>query len=171
MHTIAYTIRGLLAASEILHENNYVGDVDQRYFKSAARAAEAVLHRFEIRRYPMAQYDHEWKSAERFSCLTGNAQIAKCWLNIYEVNHDPRFLNAALKINDFVKSTQDLTSRNVGVRGGIKGSHPVWGRYIRYSYPNWAAKFFVDALVLEDEIMTRLAQEEKHEARAAVQTA
>lgn len=171
LHTIAYTIRGLLAASEILHENNYVGDVDQRYFKSAARAAEAVLHRFEIRRYPMAQYDHEWKSAERFSCLTGNAQIAKCWLNIYEVNHDPRFLNAALKINDFVKSTQDLTSRNVGVRGGIKGSHPVWGRYIRYSYPNWAAKFFVDALVLEDEIMTRLAQEEKHEARAAVQTA
>ena len=171
LHTIAYTIRGLLAASEILREHDYRGEADLRYFNAAALAAEAVLHRFEIRRYPYAQYDSAWKSAERFSCLTGNAQIAKTWLNIYEVNRDARFLNAVLKINDFVKSTQDLVSRNPGIRGGIKGSHPIWARYIRYSYPNWAAKFFVDALVFEDEIMARLDHEEKHEPRPALQAA
>lgn len=171
LHTMAYTIRGLLAASEILREHDYTGEADSRYFEAAERAAEAVLHRFEIRRYPMAQYDREWKSAERFSCLTGDAQIAKCWLNIYEARRDPRFLNAALKINDFVKSTQDLVSRNPGIRGGIKGSHPVWGRYIRYSYPNWAAKFFVDALALEDEIMARPDFEVEDEHRRAVQAA
>jgi hypothetical protein len=171
LHTIAYTVRGLLACDEILREHDYHGEAHLRYFNAAMRAAEAVMHRFEVRRYPYAQYDCDWKSAERFSCLTGNAQIAKTWLNIYAANRDPRFLNAALKINDFVKSTQDLVSRNPGIRGGIKGSHPIWARYIRYSFPNWAAKFFVDALALEDEIMARLAHEERHEFGLAVQTA
>jgi len=171
LHSIAYTIRGLLASAEILREHDCTREADPRYFNAAVLAAEAVLHRFEIRRYPFAQYDSAWKSVERFSCLTGDAQIAKTWMNIYQANRDPRFLNAALKMNDFVKSTQDLSSRNPGIRGGIKGSHPIWARYIRYSYPNWAAKFFVDALVLEDEIMSRLDPEAKHEPGVALQTA
>ena len=35
-------------------------------------------------------------------------------------------------------------------RGGIKGSHPIWGGYDPFRYPNWAAKFFVDALLASD---------------------
>jgi hypothetical protein len=31
----------------------------------------------------------------------------------------------------------------------VAGSFPIWGRYAPLSYPNWAAKFFVDALLLE----------------------
>jgi len=34
------------------------------------------------------------------------------------------------------------------VRGAIAGSYPLWGRYLRWRYPNWAAKFFLDALLL-----------------------
>jgi hypothetical protein len=45
-------------------------------------------------------------------------------------------------------STQDLKSPDLGVRGGIKGSYPIWASYSPYEYPNWAAKFFVDALLL-----------------------
>ncbi|MBC8072612.1 MAG: hypothetical protein IAG13_30100, partial [Deltaproteobacteria bacterium] len=33
-------------------------------------------------------------------------------------------------------------------RGAIKGSHPIWGGYSPFTYPNWATKFFVDALLL-----------------------
>ncbi len=36
-------------------------------------------------------------------------------------------------------------------RGGIKGSFPVNGAYGRYQYLNWAAKFFMDSLMLEDK--------------------
>lgn len=171
LHTIAYAARGLLASAELLQYNHGNEATYRRYFEAAVCAAEAVLHRFEIRRFPYAQYDCEWRSSARYSCLTGNAQIAKIWLQIYQTNRDPRFLNAALKMNDFVKSTQDLVSRNPGIRGGIKGSHPIWGRYIRLSYPNWAAKFFVDALMLEDEVMSQLDREVEDENRVVVQAA
>jgi hypothetical protein len=35
------------------------------------------------------------------------------------------------------------------VRGGIAGSLPIWGDYSRFEYPNWAAKFFADALLMD----------------------
>ncbi|UUZ51390.1 hypothetical protein LP420_19210 [Massilia sp. B-10] len=34
-------------------------------------------------------------------------------------------------------------------RGALKGSHPVNGGYMTYKYPNWATKFFMDGLMLE----------------------
>jgi hypothetical protein len=34
------------------------------------------------------------------------------------------------------------------MRGGIKGSHPIWGGYDPFRYPNWAAKFFIDAMMM-----------------------
>lgn len=156
LHTIAYAIRGFLGAAAVLRPHDRDCPLARQYFAAAERAAAAVLHRFEIRRFPFAQYDRDWQSRERFSCLTGDSQIAAAWLLIYHGNGDVRYLNAALKINDFVKSTQNLTSANPGIRGGIKGSHPVWGKYMRYSYPNWAAKFFIDALLLQEEIMSKL---------------
>jgi hypothetical protein len=30
----------------------------------------------------------------------------------------------------------------------VPGSQPIWGEYLRYRYPNWAAKFHLDALLL-----------------------
>ena len=39
-----------------------------------------------------------------------------------------------------------LMARAAAVRGAIAGSHPIWGRYSRFEFPNWAAKFFVDAV-------------------------
>jgi hypothetical protein len=49
-------------------------------------------------------------------------------------------------------SAQDIDADDADVRGGIKGSQPVWGRYAPMSYPNWAAKFFVDAMWLRREL-------------------
>ena len=45
-------------------------------------------------------------------------------------------------------SVQDLESADPNVRGAIKGSHPIDGEYMAWRYPNWAAKFFMDALML-----------------------
>jgi hypothetical protein len=38
------------------------------------------------------------------------------------------------------------------IRGAIKGSFPVYGRYGKYQYLNWAAKFLIDANLLEQSI-------------------
>lgn len=157
LHTIGYIISGLLESAAILTPDRIH---ESPYFQAGLRASEALLHRFEIRRYMAAQYDANWKSPNRQSCLTGNVQTAHTWLRIYQFTGDPRFLNGALKLTDFVKSTQDFRSAHPGIRGGIKGSHPIWGDYIRYSYPNWAAKFFIDALLLEENVLDALYRAE-----------
>ncbi|MBK7856032.1 MAG: hypothetical protein IPJ79_15145 [Bacteroidetes bacterium] len=35
--------------------------------------------------------------------------------------------------------------------GGVSGSWPLNGRYCAYDIPNWAAKFFMDALMLQQK--------------------
>jgi hypothetical protein len=40
------------------------------------------------------------------------------------------------------------------VRGAIKGSQPAWGAYSRLTFPNWATKFFVDAMLLGRDWLT-----------------
>ena len=44
-------------------------------------------------------------------------------------------------------SHQDINTTDPNIRGGIKGSQPIYGRYSPFSYPNWAAKFFIDAVL------------------------
>lgn len=167
LHTLAYTMQGWLEAGAILQPEEPAKNI---YVQAALRAAEALLHRYEIRGFMAGQLDRNWQGTVTYSCLTGNAQTAINWLRLYELTGDARFLNGALKLNDYVKSTQDLKSNNPGIRGGIKGSHPIWGRYIFYSYPNWAAKFFVDALMLEIKLLRELErQEERDEYRRSLQ--
>ena len=156
LHTIAYAASGFLESAIILKQLGQPSSSFEKYLHAAQQTAAAVMHRWEVRRYPYAQYDRNWKSTVRFSCLTGNSQIAIIWMRLFQLFEDPRFLNAAIKINEFVKRTQNLASSNPGIRGGIKGSHPLWGQYIRLSYPNWSAKFFVDALLMEDNLLTTL---------------
>jgi hypothetical protein len=79
--------------------------------------------------------------------------MAVVWLRLFLLTRDRRYLDAAQRANRFVKATQDLKSNDLGIRGGIKGSYPIYGRYGKYQYLNWAAKFFIDALLLEEEIM------------------
>ena len=78
------------------------------------------------------------------------------WLWLYDRDGDVRFLNAALKAIDLVKCAQVLTNDNPGLEGGIPGSDPIWGDYIRLGVPSWAAKFFVDALIEKRRVMDGL---------------
>lgn len=72
------------------------------------------------------------------------------WLKLYKLNKHAKYISAAKKINCYLKSTQNLDTENTDIRGGIKGSQPIWGGYSRWCYLNWAAKFFADSLILEE---------------------
>jgi hypothetical protein len=158
-HTIAYTLRGLLESSALL-ANNTGADAESLVM----RAADKTLRHYELNKrtpeavpgYLAASFKQDWQPAHTSSCLVGNAQIAILWLKIYERTKDARFLNGALKMLDHVKWTQDLSSHNPGIRGGIAGSYPIWGPYLRLAYPNWAAKFFADALMMQESLMKTL---------------
>ncbi len=141
LHTIAYTMEGFLEAGVLLHT--------PRYIEAARRAAAALLPTVRPDGSLSGCFDAEWNPAASWSCLTGNAQTAIVWLRLFQLGGPREYLDAAGRVTRFLMSTQDLTSGDAGIRGGIKGAHPVWGAYAPYEYPNWAAKFFVDALMLE----------------------
>ena len=136
-HTIAYTIWGVLRTAEVLS--------DDRGQKAAAAAAYAALRRLELSRWLPGVLDYRWRGISNYACLTGNCQFALIWLHLYRKNGDPRLLNAAMKALDLVRRTQPMTDPRDGVRGGIAGSNPIWGDYISHAFPNWAAKYFIDA--------------------------
>lgn len=150
-HTIAYVMEGLLESYLILK--------DERYLQSVLKTAEKLLRIFELKRFMAGDFDEKWKSSGKYSCLTGNAQIAGIWLKLFEINGDLRFLNAALKLNDYTKSTQHLAALHGGIGGGVKGSHPLNGKYTPFVFPNWAAKFFADTLILEEKVMMKFEKD------------
>jgi folate-dependent phosphoribosylglycinamide formyltransferase PurN len=64
-----------------------------------------------------------------------------------------------LKAIDLVKLAQPMRNPNPGLFGGIPGSDPVHGSYIEGAVPNWAAKYFIDALLEKRRVMTELRTE------------
>ena len=149
-HTIAYTIWGILLMSELLH--------DDRGIAVARRAAHAVARRLEVSRRLPGKLDWRWRDSASYACLTGNAQMALIWIELHRLEGDPALLSAACKAIDLVKAAQPMTARDLGIRGGIAGSDPVWGGYIHLGYPNWAAKFFIDALLAKRRAVAMLTQ-------------
>jgi hypothetical protein len=73
--------------------------------------------------------------------------MAIIWLKIYQLSGEHKYYEAAVKSLQYVMAHQDCKTQDLNIRGGIKGSHPIWGNYTRLSYPNWATKFFIDALI------------------------
>lgn len=138
-HMIAYTIRGLLESGFLLRNDQLVN--------IAVESSNVLMETFQELGFLPTTFDKRWISKDKYCCLTGNAQMSIIWLKVYDLTNNTRFLDSALHMNNFLKSIQDLTSSNNGIRGGIKGSHPIWGKYDPFFYPNWATKFFVDALL------------------------
>lgn len=155
-HTIAYTIQGLLESSAFI-----TGEKRQQVISLVQNMAEKAMHTYERDKYnpygdPMflsATLNRKWHRTSSYSCLTGNAQLAIVWLRLYEMFDDARLLNASLKIIDQLKSVQDISTHRREIFGGVPGSYPIWGQYMKLMYPNWAAKYFADALMLQMKIL------------------
>ena len=141
-HTIAYTLRGLIESAFLLDDWEAFG-------APCMEALERLNRRSELSngRLPGAFFE-DWRAVNWYSCLTGNAQIALCLLRLEARDGDLRLVNAAAKLVDFVCSRQMVRFGPAAVRGGVAGSSPPWGRYMILRYPNWAAKYHADALML-----------------------
>jgi hypothetical protein len=145
-HTLAYTAEGLFRCGRSLDE--------ARYIEAARLMADALL----IRQHPdgrlASTYGPAWRATGRSSCLTGNCQMSCLWLHFYKTSGNRDYYDAAERSIGFVAGTQNLRTSNLNVRGAIAGSYPIYGRYERLKYPNWATKFFVDALLMLAEVQS-----------------
>ena len=140
-HTIAYAIRGFVECGALTG--------DERYLTSARRAAAGVASVQRHDGWIAGTLDRHWQSRVQYACLTGVAQMALCWLRLDQETGNTEFRSHAGKAIGYVKRQQHLADDDPVVRGGIAGSAPIWGRYSMFEYPNWAAKFFADALMIE----------------------
>lgn len=161
-HTIAYTLAGVLELSRLAGRDDGVA--------AARDAAVRVARTLELRRWLPGVLDRAWKGRASYACLTGNAQMALIWLDLHRLRHDPALVSAALKAIDLVKLAQPMTSRNPALRGGVPGSDPPWGGYLYLSFPNWAVKYFVDALLAKRAALDGLAVPARQPATPALRT-
>ena len=95
------------------------------------------------------RFDADWKPTVKWSCLTGDCQLGINWGRLFQITGDARYRDATARILGFVKKTQLLADKEEARIGGIKGSHPINGGYHPWQYPNWATKFYADALMMD----------------------
>lgn len=148
LHTIAYTIRGFLEAGELLNRDDY--------FNTAYKWAIKLFRKYELKKRLAGAYFDNYREVNYYRCLTGEAQMCIIWSKIFEKTNDLRLLNVTTKVLDELCDLQPKSNGPFLKRGGLKGSHPYWGRYIAFRQPNWATKFFVDALTIEQSIYSKL---------------
>jgi len=140
-HTIAYAIRGFMESGILLDE--------QRYLQAAVTAARALADVQRQDGWLAGTYRDGWVADAGYCCLTGLAQMSLNWIRLAQSTGEENFRAPARAGLDYLKTTQKLAASDVAVRGGIAGSSPIWGGYSRFEYPNWAAKFFADALMMD----------------------
>jgi hypothetical protein len=145
-HTIAYTIRGVLETGLLLQ--------DKVYLNAARRSADALTGIMHSDGRYYDRYDRNWRPTTSVSCLTGNAQFATILFRLYKHTEIEKYVRTAQQAMRFLCRHQQLNGPPQ-TRGAIAGSYPIWGQYQRFAFPNWAAKFFVDALLMEQEFLAR----------------
>jgi hypothetical protein len=139
-HTLGYVLRGIIEA--------YRWSGGQVFLQSAERTADAMLNVVGRNGELPGRLDSKWRPASKWVCLTGNAQVSACYFLLHKLVARPDFLDAGRRLISYVRRTVCLDGAEE-IRGGVKGSFPIDGAYCSYEYPNWAAKFFIDANLME----------------------
>ena len=140
-HNIAYAIRGILESGLLLN--------DEEMIQSAIRAAKAQADHQRFDGWLAGKYDDNWIPKAKYCCLTGVAQMCIIWLRLSQTCGLKELMHNADIGIQYIKSTHRISGKKDHLDGAIAGSVPIWGRYSMFEYPNWAAKFFADALMVK----------------------
>jgi Squalene-hopene cyclase C-terminal domain len=140
LHTIGYVLEGLLGAGEALNCEKYVA--------ATIRGVKPLINLYERTGVLLGRYDSNWQPTVSWRCVTGEAQIALVLCRLYNITGESVFRETAKSLLEGVAQLQDISSPHSESFGGLTGSEPVWGGYSPFNYLNWAAKFFLDALLL-----------------------
>jgi len=146
-HTLAYAMEGFIEGGIILRESKYI--------EVAKEMGNRLIEIWNKRGNMPGAFHEGWKVKNGYSCLAGNAQIALCWLKMYQITGSEKYLREAIKLNNFVKSTIIAKSIYEEIVGAVRGSYPIYGDYMHFCFPIWAAKFLLDSLILELKLTNR----------------
>jgi Squalene-hopene cyclase C-terminal domain len=139
-HTMGYVLRGVL--------EGYMWSEKADLLAAARRTADGLLGALEQNGRLPARLDRNFRAASPTACLTGIVQIAHCWLLLYRLTGEVKYLEAGKRANSYVRRTVHLDGPPE-TRGGVKGSFPVNGTYGQWEFLNWAVKFCIDSQLIE----------------------
>jgi hypothetical protein len=89
-------------------------------------------------------------SNDKWSCVTGNSQIAFFLRKMFAIFNDDSLITASDHLITELKSYQFIDGiSDTNLYGGLPGSYPISGEYAPYAIPNWGVKFFADTLLLK----------------------
>ena len=142
-HTLGYVLRGILEAFRFTKK--------EIYLSAAHKIAHGILEAMRSDGFIPGRLFANWQGAVNWACLTGTAQIACCWLILYQFTGNQQYRDAAYMANRFVRRTLNYDGPHE-IQGAIKGSFPIDGDYGKFEYLNWACKFSIDANMLEQKI-------------------
>jgi hypothetical protein len=141
-HTIGYTLQGVLEVGVLADREGFL--------ESAQRGTDPLLRQISPEGFLRGSFFADWKPGLYSSCLTGNAQLAVVCYRLYEITGDSKYKTAADRLVNYLKALQIVDSDNPAINGAIPGSFPLMGCYMTAGYPNWATKYFLDALLYQD---------------------
>lgn len=138
LHTIAYTIDGLIETGLLLN--------NQKLIDSGIKASKILAEELLREGFLKGRYDKNWKGSEAF-ITTGGAQIAIAWNRLRAVSAEPIYQDAIKRMNDILLSLQ-IQESSLACEGALFGSAPIWGRYEAFGCPNWGTKYFLESLLM-----------------------
>ena len=139
-HTIGYALRGVL--------EGYLFSRDERLLAAARKTADGLLGGLRGDGELPGRFDSAWQPAAPWVCVTGSCQVAHCWLLLYQITGEAKYRDAGRAANRWVRRSMKVDG-DPAVRGAVRGSFPIDGKYCAFEFPNWAAKFMIDANALE----------------------
>ena len=142
-HGIAYVLRGLLQIYVLTGRKSILAAVE--------RGIAPLLPLLEQHGWLAAEMGPAWTFRSRHICLTGCAQLAIVLLRLAALTKELRYVAPAERLIAQVATTQNTSAAGTRHFGAIAGSYPIFGAYAPLQYPNWATKFFIDALILRDQ--------------------
>ena len=142
LHTLAYSMQGLIGIGRLTGRNDLIA--------SGQKLADAQLHIMSPDGFLPGLQRQDFSPASDWCCLTGSAQTSVVWSQLYLITGDDKYRKAVGTVNQYLMARHDLRNPVLRLRGGLPGSWPVWAPYGRLQILNWATKFLVDALSLEE---------------------
>lgn len=139
LHTIAYTVDGLLEFAELSDEDDV--------FINGKITADILAQRMVSDKRLPGRLEARWRGSEA-AIPTGYAQMVVAWRRIHNRLPDQPIWQQA--IDEACAHLMHMQWKDTNVPhldGGISGSFPFWGKYEPFRCPNWAVKYFIDAMM------------------------
>jgi hypothetical protein len=144
LHTTAYAMQGLIGIGKLTGRQDFIA--------AARKTADAEARAMTQDGFIPGRQDSEFRGTSRWCCLTGSAQTSIVWSELFLLTKEEMYRECVGRMNRYLMAHHDIRNSDLRLRGGLPGSWPVWGDYGRFRILNWATKFLVDALTLENRI-------------------